>query len=89
MAKKLLQSLLLLACTFGLLACQSQPETAPIAAEKTTQSVTPPDSVPFSKGPTGPPGVKGPTAPPGESIDADGQAVTEKDNNTYTIPKNN
>ena len=89
MAKKLLPGLLLIACTLGLLACQSQTETAPKTAETATQSVPPPDSVPFSKGPTGPPAVKGPTAPPGGIIDAGSQAETEKDNNTYTIPKNN
>ena len=89
MAKKLIKVLLLLACTFGFLACQSQTEKAPGSAEKTETSVPPPGSVPFSKGPTGPPGVKGPSSPPGGSIDAESQAVTEKDNNTYTIPKTN
>ena len=89
MAKKLIPGLLLLACTLGLLACQSQTETAPKTAETVKQSIPPPDSVPFSKGPTGPPGVRGPTSPPGGTIDAESQAVTEKDNNTYTIPKTN
>lgn len=92
MTKKLLTAFWVVAMIFGLISCQniSTDNKAPDA----TQAVKGPDTpVPFSRGPNGPPSVKGPTAPPDfgntTTESATGQAVTQKEPGTFTLPQQN